>query len=159
MAYRLAKIFHLLGLVTWLGPSTGGYLLVLLARHEASSAATLWLLVEYTTLIHVEAAGLGLLIASGAAMRLLAPTLKHAGWLKIKILKVFCVVVPLEAGQLVIYHRLVRPAAAAGEGVAEALRVFDLFSLVAVVILAPTVAGIFYLAVFRPPIRRMEKGR
>ncbi|MFQ5464736.1 MAG: hypothetical protein ACE5EI_02280 [Thermodesulfobacteriota bacterium] len=157
MLYKIAKAFHLVGLVTWLGPSTGGYLLLLLARGDGNPVAELWLLDRYLVLIHVEAAGLALMLATGLVMRLSAPALKEARWLKLKLLKVFCVIVPLEAAQLLIYHITVKPAVASGIGVAGAVRAFDLFSLVALVLLAITVPLVFYMAVFKPEIKKMDR--
>ena len=157
MLYKLAKTFHLVGLVTWLGPSAGGYLLLLLARGEPNPAAELWLLDRYLVLIYVEAAGLALMLVTGLVMRLSNPALKEARWLKLKLLKVFCVIVPIEAAQLIVYHITVKPAVRSGIGVEGAVRAFDLFSLAAVALLAITVPLVFYMAVFKPEIKKMER--
>lgn len=158
MFYEIAKIFHLAGLVIWLGPSTGGYILVLLARQEGNLPATLWVLEEYGKLMNIEALGLFVLIASGTAMRLSDTMLSRARWLKVKLITVFCVFVPLEIGQLLIYHLQLKPAFRTGKGLNLALDVFDTFSIAALIILVPTIAWVFYLAVLRPAFGKREKG-
>ena len=160
MLYRSAKLFHLAGLVLWLGPSTGGYLLILLARSDGGPAIELWLMREYLHLIHIETLGLFMLLASGATMRRAQRGLAGARWLKVKLVIVFLVFIPLEAAQLVIYHMVVKRAflTGAGVGVEEAFELYWKFSLFAAVVLAVTIPPVFYLAVFRPSLGKAHQG-
>lgn len=148
--YKTAKIFHLTGLVLWLGPSTGGYILLLLARYRHEAPVEAWLFKEYLNLIHLEAFGLATLVCSGLAMRLSMRALGTALWLKRKLFIVFPVFIPFEALQLYIYHSVVKRAFLTGAGVAEAIALYDRFSIISFVILGVSVPVVFYLAVFRP---------
>lgn len=159
--YRVAKVFHLAGLVTWLGPSTGAFLLFYASRWEGRAEVAGWVLYRYPDLVHLETLGLVVLLLSGAVMRSTAPALKGAWWLKVKLLVVFLIFLPLEAMQLLLFHLKVIPALsgggflAPGGPAAGALTLLDRFNLFAVIILAVTVPLVFYLAVFRP-VRRNQ---
>jgi hypothetical protein len=150
MLYKPAKLMHLAGLVLWLGPSTGAYLLIILARREHQSNVEFWLLREYLTLIHLEVLGLLVLLISGTLMRISSPALREARWLKLKLLIVFFFFVPVEAAQLLIYHLVVKKAFLTGKSVAEAVRLFDNFSLAVIAPLVVAIAAVFFLAIFRP---------
>ena len=158
MLYRSAKLFHLAGLVLWLGPSTGGYLLILLARSDGGPAIELWLMREYLHLIHIETLGLFMLLASGATMRRAQRGLARERWLKVKLVIVFLVFIPLEAAQLVIYYMVVKRAFLTGVLIDEAFELYWKFSLFAAVVLAVTIPPVFYLAVFRPSLGKAHQG-
>jgi len=148
--YKAAKLFHIAGLIVWLGPSTGGYLLMLMAGAAGNETARLWLFGEYLFLIYVEVAGLLMLLTSGAFMLSSSPALKRAPWLRLKLLVVFLIFIPLEATQLLIYNNIMRRALSAGGTLKDAARIFDRFGLAAFFILLVTIPLVFYLAVFRP---------
>jgi putative membrane protein len=150
MLYKSAKLMHLVGLVLWLGPSTGAYLLIILARYEQQGIVELWLLREYLNLIHLEVLGIAVLIASGTLMRVSNPALAEARWLKLKLLIVFLFFVPIEAAQLLIYHLVVKKALLTGESVEEAVGLFDTFSFAVIAPLALAIFAVFLLAIFRP---------
>lgn len=103
MYYNHAKLIHLIGLILWIGPSTGGYLRFLLARYQKNDAAVLWLFDKSINLAHLEAAGLLILIASGLFMRAAVPELRYARWLKRKLVIIFAVFVPFELAHIYIY--------------------------------------------------------
>ncbi len=150
MLHKIAKIFHLWGLVLWLGPSAGGYILLTFARVQDRSYIAYWLFREYVKLVDAEALGLILLVASGLTMRLASPALKKARWLKYKLMIVFPVFIPLELIQLYIYHTVVFRAFSSGKGMAEAIALYDRFTFISVVILFVTIPAVFILAVLRP---------
>jgi len=68
MIYNLFKLFHIIGIVTWLGPSSGGFLLIFLSRLSKQGEVEMWLIQEYLSLIYVETAGLFIIILSGLGM-------------------------------------------------------------------------------------------
>lgn len=162
MLYNGAKLIHLAGLVLWLGPSTGAYLLIMLARSGQQSSIELWLLEQYLSLIHLELFGLALLIISGTVMRLSRPPLAHAWWLKLKLLIVFLFFVPVEAAQFLIYHFIVKKALVTGTSTREAIQLFDNFSVAIIAPLLAAIAVVFFLAVFKPErgfLSRQRRGR
>lgn len=150
MLRKTAKIFHLFGLVLWLGPSTGGYVLLIFARAEGRSHIAWWLFTEYVKLVDAEAAGLTLLVVSGLTMLFSTPALKKARWLRYKLMMVFPVFVPLELAHLFIYHIVVFKAFSSGRGMAAAMALYDRFAFVSAVILFMTIPAVFMLAVFKP---------
>lgn len=150
MYYNHAKFAHLLGLILWLGPSTGGYLLLLLARYQKNDAVVLWLFDRFVNLVHLEAAGLVILIASGFAMRSAVPELRYARWLKRKLTIVFAVFVPFELAHLYISDFVIKKAFSTGAGITEAMLLYDKFSIIAALALIITIPFVFWLAIFRP---------
>ncbi len=150
MLHKIAKIFHLCGLVLWLGPSTGGYVLLAFARAQQRGYIAYWLFYEYVKLVDAEAAGLILLVASGLTMLLSTPALRKARWLRYKLSIVFPVFIPLELLQLYIFHRVVSGAYASGTGMTAAVALFDRFTLVSIMILFVTVPAVLILAVLKP---------
>lgn len=150
MLHKIAKIFHLWGLVLWLGPSAGGYVLLTFARAQDRGYIVYWLFREYVKLVDAEAVGLILLVASGLTMRFSTPALKKARWLRYKLAIVFPIFIPLELIQLYIYHTVVYRAFSSGKGMAEAIALYDRFTLVSVIILFITIPAVFVLAVVRP---------
>ena len=154
MSFHGVKFLHLAGLVLWLGPSAGGYFLMMTARLRGDDTAWLWLLREYLSLVYMEAGGLLVLVLSGAVMLAKRPAYRKAAWLKIKLVIVFAAFVPLEAAALLIYRLRVYPAVKAGAPLDEAILLFDRFSLVAGAVLALAVPAVMCLAVFKPWARK-----
>lgn len=150
MPYKAAKFFHISGLILWLGPSTGGYALFLLARYQGQHDIALWVLREYLKLVDFEALGLAALIASGLTMRSIDPKLSGARWLKRKLRIVFPVFVPLEVAHLFICRIIVKKAFLTGQSIPEAVALYDKFSIIAFFILVVAVPVVFRLAIFRP---------
>jgi uncharacterized membrane protein len=151
MNYKLLKLLHISSLVTWLGPSTGGYYLIYLSRMSGQSRIEMWLRNEYTALVYIETFGLLLLIASGLGMLLTSKkTLIGQRWLKIKLFIVTSVFIPLEAIQLYIYHGLINNAFQTGTGIEHAILIFDRFSIAALAVLILTVPAVFWLAFLKP---------
>lgn len=148
--YRTAKIIHLAGLILWLGPSAGGYILLMLARLRGGAAEALPMLPGYIALVDVEAAGLTVLILSGLALRQLRPAYKEALWLKRKLLIVQYVFIPLEVVNLYICHSVLSGALEGRQGVLRAFHIYDRFSVISAVFLLVSVPAVFILAVFKP---------
>lgn len=158
MLYKGAKFIHLAGLVLWLGPSTGAYLLIMLARAGERGSIELWLMEEYLNLLHLEVFGLVLLIISGTIMRLSSPPLAQAYWLKLKLFIVFLFFVPVEAAQYLLYHLVVKKAFATGASIPAAVKLFDNFSVAIIAPLAAAIAAVFFLAVFKPERGFLRRG-
>lgn len=150
MYYKHAKFAHLVGLIIWIGPSTGGYLLFLLARYQKKDAVVLWLFEKFINLVHLEAAGIVILIASGFFMRSSVPELRYARWLKRKLAIVFAVFVPFELAHLYIYDFIIKKAYLTGVGITEAMYLYDKFSIISALALLVTIPFVFWLAIFRP---------
>lgn len=147
---KAAKIFHFIGLILWLGPSTGGYILFLLARLQENRAAGLWIFKEYINLVRLETFGLALMVTTGLIMRSAVPQFKKSGWLKAKMAIVFSVFVPFEAIQLYIFNFVVKKNLRVNTGIEDAVNLFDSFSLISFIVLSISVPTVFWLVVFKP---------
>ena len=94
-----AKLLHLGGLILWLGPSGGAWLLLQLAkrRMDTRSAEYQALYRDFLPFFWVEHFGLFMLLGSGVFMLSLygLPILDWP-WLRIKLILVLCVIVPIE---------------------------------------------------------------
>lgn len=151
MKYNFFKLIHVAGMVTWLGPSTGGSIMVYLSQSSKQSVIELWLRQEYLLLIHIETAGLIIIILSGLGMLLSsAETLRGELWIKIKSYIVMSVFLPLELIQLYLYHGSLKTAFSSEQGLREAISLFDRFSVTAFVLLAITVPVVFIMGIFKP---------
>lgn len=152
--YSALKLLHLIGLVAWLGPSTGGYVLLMLARMRGGSAEALPMLGDYITLVDIEAGGLAVLVLSGLALRLLRPAYKDALWLKRKLLIVQYIFIPLEVANLYLCHFVLGGALEGRVGVIRAFLIYDWFSILGAVLLGVTLPAVLILAVFKPWVRK-----
>jgi uncharacterized membrane protein len=151
MKYNFFKLIHITGIVTWLGPSTGGFILIYLSQSSEQSAIELWLRQEYLSLVHIETAGLIIIILSGLGMLYSsAATLRAKSWIKIKGYIILTVFLPLELIQLYLYQGSLKTAFASGQGLREAISLFDTFSVIAFVLLAITVPVVFIMGIFKP---------
>lgn len=153
--YKISKIIHLFGLIAWLGPSSGAYLLFLIARLQDNGPIYLWIFKQYINLVHIETAGLITLLISGFTMRI-AAGLQSAWWLKKKLAIVFAVFVPLEAAQLLTFHLHIKKALATG-GLFAAIQAFDALSVIFFPMLVLGVPAVFFLAVTKPSGKNPEK--
>ena len=149
--YRLAKLTHIAALVIWLGPSSGGYYLIVTSEMGGNSSVALWLREEYLALIHLEALGLLLLVTSGVVMLFTAqrPLIREL-WFRVKVTIVAVIFIPIEVIQLYLYHRYVSSAFALGLGIEESILLFDRFSIIALVLFIPALPTALYLAIFKP---------
>lgn len=151
MYYNLFKLFHIAALVVWLGPSTGGYLLILVSHIHRQPEVEIWLRREYISLIYIETTGFLLLLSSGLGMLYASRwTLSKQWWLRKKLFIISVAILPLVVLQFYIYHIRVKRAFMTGTGMEEAVFLYDRFSIVAFLILALAVPAVFWLAVFKP---------
>ncbi|MBZ0220901.1 MAG: hypothetical protein K8I01_10780 [Candidatus Methylomirabilis sp.] len=146
MPYRVSKFIHLLALVAWLGPSTGAYMLMLLAGRQVS--LRLWIIEQYRFFIFIELAAFLVLAATGLYMRSRGG-LEGAGWLRAKLAIVVAVFIPFQAAQLVIYARTYRSLMASSDFIG-ALAFYNRFNMVAAVVFALAVPAVFFLAAVKP---------
>lgn len=94
-----AKLLHLGGLILWLGPSGGAWLLLQLAKRrlDTQSAEYQALYRDFLPFFWVEHFGLFMLLGSGFFMlSLYGLSILDWTWLRIKLLLVLCVIVPIE---------------------------------------------------------------
>ncbi|MBE7415058.1 MAG: hypothetical protein HS130_07485 [Deltaproteobacteria bacterium] len=150
MPYRVSKFIHLLALVAWLGPSTGAYMLMLLAGRQVS--LRLWIIEQHWFFILIELLAFLVLAATGLHMRSTGG-LKGAGWLRAKLAIVVAVFIPFQAAQIVIYARTYR-SLATSSGFIEALALYNKFNMAAAVVFALAVPAVFFLAAVKPREKR-----
>lgn len=149
--HNTLKLFHIIGIVIWLGPGTGAYYMILFAHLSGQKATELWLRQHYLPFIHLETAGLLVLLASGVLMVISAQqAFLSQWWMKGKILTVLSVVIPLELIELYFYRSVLNPAFSTGRGVSDAIWQYDRFSALAIVVLTVTVPLILFLSIFKP---------
>lgn len=151
LKYNLFKLFHIIGIVVWLGPSTGVYYMIIFSIESKQKMVEMWLRQEYISFIYLETAGFALIIISGFLMvRSANLVVQKQWWLKMKLFIVISVFLPLEAIQLSIYHWKVSKAFISGTGTQEALLLYDWFSVIALVLLTITVPVVFLLGIYKP---------
>lgn len=153
--YGFFKLFHLIGVVLWLGPSTGAYYMIIFSLVDEQHSIELWLRQHYISFVHFQLVGFFLIIATGLLMILAVQgTLLRQWWLKMKIYIVGIIFIPLEAIQLYLYQIRINKAFKTGMGIREAITLFDWFSVVAIVLLTLTIPAVFILGVFKPVKKR-----
>lgn len=151
MKYNLFKVFHLVGIVTWLGPALGGYYMILYALLSHEREIEFWLRQEYLSLIYIEIAGFLVIIFSGLLMVIATQwALLGKRWLQIKMALLLLIFLPLEFFQVYLYHKPLSEAFSSGIGIVETSRMFDRFSVFSIVVLSIAVPVTFVFAVFKP---------
>lgn len=151
MKYNLFKLFHIAALVVWLGPSTGGYLLILVSHIHKQPEVEMWLRSEYLSLIYIETTGFLLLLSSGLGMLYVSQwALLKQWWLRTKLAIVLIAILPIVVVQFYIYQRFIKRVFTTGTGIEDAIYLYDRFSILAFLILALAVPAVFWLAVFKP---------
>ncbi|HDY89781.1 MAG TPA: hypothetical protein ENH82_16905 [bacterium] len=151
MKYNLFKLFHIIGIVTWLGPSSGGFLLIFLSRLSKHGEVEMWLRQEYLSLIYVETAGLFIIILSGLGMLISSKWVLYTQlWLIVKRFIVILIFIPLELIQLYLYHEHLKKAFASGVGIQETILLFDRFCVIAFILLAITVPVVLIMGILKP---------
>jgi uncharacterized membrane protein len=151
MNYNLLKLLHIIGIVTWLGPSLGGYYMIIFSFLTHQSEIELWLRQEYLSLVYIEIAGFLVIVLSGLLMLISSKwALLSQLWLRIKGLIVIFIFIPLELIQLYIYNGPLKKAFISGTGIKEAALMFDRFSVFAIIIITLTVPAVMALGIFKP---------
>jgi len=158
--FPLLKLLHLGGLILWLGPSGGAWLLIQVAKRRMDPRGR-----EYAELYHdfvrffpVEHFGLLLLLGSGLGMLFIYGTgALDWAWLKWKLILVLGVIVPIEIGDIWYGHfRLPRWFRSPGRdaelkrGGSDLERYENRFVPWTLPILLLAVVAIMWLAVARP---------
>jgi hypothetical protein len=136
----------------WLGPSLGGFWMIILSRLSKQSEVEIWLRQEYLSLIDVETTGLFIIILSGLGMLVSSKwVLLTQLWLKIKGFIVVLIFLPLvELIQLNLYHKHLKEAFTTGAGIKEAILLFDRFCVISIILLAITVPVVLIMGIFKP---------
>jgi len=156
----VAKLLHLGGLILWLGPSGGAWLLLQLAKRrlDPQSAEYQALYRDFLPFFWVEHFGLFILLGSGVLLlSLYGPPALDWTWLRIKLVLVLCVIVPIEVLDIWFGHvRLPRwfasdNAGSERKGGSDAYKAYERrFVPVSLPLLLTTVVVILWLAVARP---------
>jgi hypothetical protein len=156
----LLKLVHIGGLILWLGPSGGAWLLlqVVKRRLDPRSEEYQALYRDFLPFFWVEHLGLLMLLVSGVMLVIAYghPALDWT-WLRIKLALVVCVIIPIEVVDIWFGHvRLPRWFAggeppAAGKASRDAYEAYERkFVPVSLPVLLMTVVVILWLAVAKP---------
>ena len=125
--------------------------MILFSHLSNQGEIELWLRQEYLSFIHLEVAGLLVIISSGLLMIFASNwVLLKQWWLRIKKLIVIICFIPLELIQLYLYRSVINKAFITGEGIHEAIWLFDRFSVISIFILTITVPAVLMLGIFKP---------
>jgi hypothetical protein len=157
---HLLKFLHIGGLILWLGPSGGAWLLIQVAKRrlDPHSREYAELYLDFVRFFPVEHFGLLLLLGSGLGMlAIYGFSALSWAWLKWKLVLVVCVIVPIEIGDIWFGHfRLPRWFRSSQRDSDlqhsgnELERYENRFVPLTLPILLITVVGIIWLAVARP---------
>ena len=110
------QALHLLGLLLWIGPSLGGYFMLLSAQRTADPKLIRWVRVRWQTILAVEHFGLLLALSAGLARAWSLGWLSDPpAWLMLKLLLIGLAVIPLELADIFVAHFWVQPALARGD--------------------------------------------
>ena len=96
----IVKVIHLGGLILWLGPSGGAWLLVQLSKRRLDQQSDEYheLYRDFLKFFWVEHLGLFLLMGSGLLLlTMYGSSALEWTWLQVKIALVLCVIIPVEA--------------------------------------------------------------
>lgn len=151
MSYNLYKLIHIVAIAIWLGPSAGGYFMIIVSHLNKEPNMEMWLRQQYLGLIYVETASFLIVVLTGLGMIYSTRwTILKAWWLRIKLSIVLVVILPLVLMQFYIYETIVKSAFITRIGIEEAISLYDIFSKVALIILFIAVPAAAALAVIKP---------
>jgi uncharacterized membrane protein len=158
--FHFVKLLHIAGLILWLGPSGGAWLLVQLSKRRLDQQS-----IEYKALYRdflkffwVEHLGLFLLLGSGVLLlSMYGYTALDWTWIRIKLALVLCVLLPIEALDIWFGHvRLPRLFSSPERHTDSRQKMTSLelyerrFVPVSLPILLATVVVIMWLAIAKP---------
>lgn len=148
---------HFAGIILWLGPTLGGYYMYLQARSQALRCEhvdlPLWTLKQFMRLTRIEHIGLVMLITGGfGRMGLGGWRLSETPWLQYKLLIFFLVIMVLELADLYMTEWMLRRALSSDDAwrISRAIKAYDCFLSIGVVVLLFSLPPIFVLAIFKP---------
>ncbi len=152
------KLLHLIGLIVWIGPSLGGFWMLLRAEKTGDEKLEIWVRRRFEQLVNVEHVGLLLLLVGGIGMVWATEwgPLKQ-GWFQWKLGIIIGVILPLEVADVTMVNFVVgRALREIQEGCGyttrylEAVRSYKRFVMASVVLLAVALPAIFWLAIWKP---------
>lgn len=155
MKYNLFKLIHIAAIAIWLGPSAGGYFMIIVSHLNKEPTIEMWLRREYLLMIYFETASFIIIVMSGFGMIYSTKwAILRKWWLRIKLFIILFSIVPLVFLQFYLYEMVIKRAFLTGVGVEEAISFFDRFSKVALLILFIAVPAVSALAVFKPALKK-----
>jgi hypothetical protein len=158
--FSLVKLLHIGGLVLWLGPSGGAWLLLQFAKRQIGEQSTAFQILyrEFLKFYWVEHLGLSLLMVSGI---LLLSMYGHGAldwmWIRLKIALILCVIVPIEAVDIWFGHVRLPRQFSSKQGHSDSARKMNAYEIyerrfvpISLPPLLLTVAIIMWLAIAKP---------
>lgn len=152
------KLVHIGALIFWLGPSLGGWLILLSSRKQLGehSPATHLAYRIFIRLLIVEHLAFLVLLATGTGMVALAYNL-HTPWLQWKILLILAVILPLEIADIwygnIKLPRIFVQQNSAGYNIQDArtLHIYHRYITTAAILIIPLcVTLIMWLVIAKP---------
>lgn len=158
--FPLIKLLHLGGLILWLGPSGGAWLLIQLSKRRLDQQSIEYneLYRDFTKFFWVQHLGLFLLLGSGVLLlSMYGHTALSWTWVQLKIALVLCVILPIEVMDMWFGHiRLPRQFSSRHRNTISNKKMNSLelyerrFVPISLPILLVTVVVIMWLAIAKP---------
>jgi hypothetical protein len=158
--FPLIKLLHLGGLILWLGPSGGAWLLVQLSKRRLDQQSIEYneLYRDFTKFFWVQHLGLFLLLGSGVLLlSMYGNTALSWTWIQLKIALVLCVLLPIELMDMWFGHiRLPRQFSSQGRNTDSRKKMSSVelyerrFVPISLPILLVTVVVVMWLAIAKP---------
>jgi hypothetical protein len=159
--FPIVKVMHIGGLILWLGPSGGAWLVLMITRREVGdpSLVSHYLYLGFLRMLWVEHLGFVVMIGSGVALlSMYGFSAIGMTWLHWKLALVLGIVIPIEVADMWFSHRRLPGIFASRQPDApyskEDLRILRLyhrrFVPIALPVLLTTVVAVMWLALAKP---------
>lgn len=157
--FQFSKLVHLVGVIIWIGPSLGGFWMLLQAEKSGDERLEIWARRRFEWLVNIEHVGLLLLLAGGIGMLYSTgwAALEYMRWFQWKLGIVVLVILPLEVADVAMVNfvlgRALREIPEDGGYTTRylaAVRSYKRFVMFSVVVLGVVLPLIFWLAVWKP---------